>query len=193
MFYLIFITLLLTACSVQAPTEGNSCREDLTAYEVTIHSFHVGGTDVCFIFDKDKPLLIDCSTNRDSVLIERYLFAQKKSHIDYVICAAPPIAGAYPISSVGTVFSAAENCSNDKIQPVRAGACFSLNTSSIHFTESSAGPMAVLTYKEGIFRYPLCVQAESDATVETSVVTITRPSPDGVHTQMSAKPLRNLL
>lgn len=181
---------MLTACAVKTSPETYS---ESAAFEVAIHSFRAEGTDVCIVFDRNETLLIDCSQNRDPTLIEAYLAAQQVSHLDYVLCAEPPASGVYPFPSVGTVYAVGAAVGEGSVRPALAGEEFSLGASRIVFAETNNGLAAEISYKSGPIRYPLRVQTEAGAAVEKAIVTIVRPSPDGVYMQSSAQPLREML
>ncbi len=174
---------LLSACTAKAPA---ALRHAAPAeYEVEIHEFHVGSTDVCFIFDRDKTLLIDRSQNRDPALIEAYLSTQAVSHLDYVLCTTPPASGKYPFPSVGTVLPVG----TAEMQSLAIGGGFTLDTCTVSLTEEEGTPTVLVTYKNTPYSFPLQARTASDVSVENATVTIIKPSPDGVQTEITQRQL----
>lgn len=190
---LFFVALLLPIHAVKAPTDIYTTDTDPIAYALEIHEFDAEGTDVCFVFDRGKTLLIDRSANRDPALIEAYLAARQVSHLDFVLCVEVPTGGVYPFPFVGTVFVPGTDDNESKIRPALAGESFPLGASRIAFTETTDGLAAEIRYINTRLQYGLQVQDESGSSIETAMVTILKPSPDGIQTEMSAKPLRELL
>lgn len=184
------ILLLGIGSVVQAPEKEEQTRQ--TAYEVVVHSFRVEGTDMTFIFDRDKTLLIDCSSDRDPDLITAYLKAQHITHLDYIICTEPPTAGGYPYSSVGVVFTPEADAAESELRRVSAGEGFSLGASDILFAETEDGLTAEMHYAGSVLRCVLQTEQPVKKTGEEQV-TFREYSPDGRYVQLTAASLREIL
>lgn len=186
-FLTFFLAILITACAPTSPRNVSVPRtvRDAAHFPVRIHSFSVGETDVTFIFDTDKAVLLDCSKNRDTKLIADYLSVHGFSKPDYVLLPESETKTPYPSSLAENVLVINDASRKTEINP---------GASTISFTRLENGAFsAVLTYADFEVSFPLTVEGPVSSTAETSNVLVQNPSPEGGHSEIYFYPLRDIL
>ena len=177
---LLFSLVLLTLVSIPAQAPENCAEAMPVQYELEMHSFHVKGTAVTFVFDRDKTLLIDCSGDRDPALLAAYLQAMGRSHVDLVLCTKKLLPDAYPFS-VGAIYETESGT-------LPTGEGIALGATRVRFTERDVAPVAEIQYESTTYRFAL--QTETHTDMEEAMVLIRKTNPGAGYTDVSFRPLR---